>query len=172
MSYLYRSGYILWTIRLWRRFLRIGKGKECHVSEMMPTWFKIYSANYSEPTRVSGNVSSVARHSSLNAYVIVRPFGRKLQKRPKNVEEIMPAWVPIYSANYSELTWVSGPCRMLLAITRKILMSSADLSGENYRKGQNTCKKRCPLEFQYTPRTTVNLHGFLGTCRVLQAIAR
>jgi len=106
-----------------------------HMEEIMPTWVPIHSVNYSELTGVSGNVSSVARHNSLNTYVIGRPFGRKLQKRPKHMEEIMPTWVPIHSVNYSELTGISATMSSVARHNSLILLSLTEISNESYRKG-------------------------------------
>jgi len=127
--------------------------------EVMPTWFQIYSSNYSEPTWICGTVSSVARHTSPNTYVVGRRFGRKLHKKLKNT---CKKWCPL-EFQYTPRTTVKlhgflGPCRVLLAIIRKVLMSSADVSKESYRKGQNTrvrndshliSNKLCELRWTY-----------------------
>ena len=172
MSYVwYNSDYILWKRCLWRHFLRIGMGKESRESEMVPTWFKINSASYNEPTWVSGKMSSVTRHNWLNTYVIGRRFERKLQKRLKHPSK---KWCTL-DFQYSLTTVnVHGFPGEMSSVTRHNWLNTYVIDRRFERKLQKRLKhpgkKWCTLEFQYSPLTTVNVHGFLGKCRVWLAI--
>jgi len=75
---------------------------------------------------------------------------------------MMHTWVPVFSNNYSECTWVSGK---MSSVTRHNWLNTYVIGRRFERKLQkrlkHPSKKWCTLEFQYS-LTTVNVHGFPG----------